>query len=77
MDVSLNDNRCRVQSNSGIWMLGLFRRMAVSLCMEWRSTRPRPDHITTTRFQSVMAENHRHNSIRLLTTARPNVRTLS
>jgi len=38
LDVSLNDDRCRVQSNSGIWMLGMFRRIAVSLCMEWRST---------------------------------------
>lgn len=77
LDVSLNDDRCRVQSNSGIWMLGMFRRIAVSLYMEWRSSRPRPDHVTTTTFQSVMAENHRAQALRLLTTPRPNIRTLS
>lgn len=77
LDISLNDDRCRVRSNSGIWMLGMFRRIAISLFMEWRSTRRRPDHVTTTSFQSLLAEDHRRRAVRLVTTTRPNVRTLS
>ena len=77
LDVSYNDDRCRVRSNSGIWMLGMFRRIAVSIYMEWRSTRRRPDHVTTTTFQSRLAEEHRRKAIRLVTTSQPNVRKLS
>jgi hypothetical protein len=77
LDISFNDDRCRVKSHSGIWMLGMFRRIAVSLFMEWRSNRPRPDHVTTTHFQSLLSEDHRRRAVRLVTTARPSVRTLS
>ena len=77
LDISYNDDRCRVQDNSGIWMLGMFRRIAISLYMEWRSACRRPDHVTTTHFQSLLAEDHRRKAVRLLTTSRPNVRTPS
>jgi hypothetical protein len=77
LDVSLNDDRCRVRSNSGMWMLGMFRRIAISLCMEWRSARRRPEHVTTTHFQSLLAQDHRRRAVRLVTTSRPHVRTLS
>ena len=76
-DISYNDDRCRVQSNSGIWMLGMFRRIAISLYMEWRSARRKPDHVTTTHFQSLLAEDNRRRAVRLFTTSRPNVRTPS
>ena len=42
LDVSLNDDRCRIQSHSGIWILGMFRRIAVSIYMEWRLHAPPP-----------------------------------
>ena len=28
LDVSYNDDRCRVQSDNGMWVLGMFRRLA-------------------------------------------------
>lgn len=77
LDISYNDDRCRVQSRSGIWMLGMFRRIANSLFMEWRSARRRPDHVTTTHFQALLTEEHRTRALRLLTTTRPNLKTLS
>jgi hypothetical protein len=77
LDISHNDDRCRLQSPSGIWMLGMFRRIAISLYMEWRAARRRPDHVTTTSFQALLAEEHRQRALRLLTTTRPNFRTLS
>ena len=46
LDVSYNDDRCRVQSDNGLWVLGMFRRLANSLFVEWSSptTPPRPRH---------------------------------
>ena len=77
LDVSYNDDRCRVQSDNGIWVLGMFRRIANSLFVEWSSHQPRPDHVTTTDFQTRMAENHRAAAVRLVLRKRPSLKKLS
>jgi hypothetical protein len=77
LDVSYNDDRCRVQSDNGIWVLGMFRRMANSLFVEWSAQQRRPDHVTTTTFQTLMAENHRAAAMRFVLSKRPTLKTLS
>jgi hypothetical protein len=77
LDVSYNDDRCRVQSDNGIWVLGMFRRIANSLFVEWSSRQRRPDHVTTTDFQTLMAENHRAAAVRLVLCKRPSLERLS
>jgi len=77
LDVSYNDDRCRVQSDSGIWILGMFRRIANSLFVEWSSHQRRPDHVTTTDFQTLMAENHRAAAVGLILRKRPSLKRLS
>lgn len=77
LDVSYNDDRCRVQSNNGMWILGMFRRIANSLFMEWSAHQPRPDHVPTTTFQTLMAENHRAAAIRLVLSKHPSLKNLS
>lgn len=77
LDVSYNDDRCRVQSDNGIWVLGMFRRLANSLFMQWRAGRRRPDHVTTTDFQTLMAEKHRALALRLVLNRRPSLKHLS
>ncbi len=77
LDVSYNDDRCRVQSDNGIWVLGMFRRIANSLFVEWRSHQRRPDHVTTTDFQTLMAENHRTAAVRLVHRKRPSLKEIS
>lgn len=77
LDVSHNDDRCRIQGANGIWVMGMFRRLGNSLFMEWRSGQRRPEHLTTTDFQTVMAEEHRRRAIRLVTAQRPNLRKAS
>jgi hypothetical protein len=77
LDVSYNDDRCRVQGDNALWALGMFRRIANSLFMEWRATRPRPDHVTTTDFQTLMAENHRTAALRLVVAKHPSLKKLS
>ena len=77
LDVSYNDDRCRVQSDNGMWVLGMFRRLANSLFMEWRATQRRPEHLTTTDFQTLMAQDHRAAALRLVRNKRPSLKKLS
>ena len=77
LDISYNDDRCRVQSNNGILVLGMFRRIANSLFMEWRASQRRPDHVTTTDFQTLMAEDHRTAALRFVLAKRTSLKSLS
>lgn len=77
LDISYNDDRCRVQSDNGIWILGMFRRVANSTFFEWRTLQPRPDHLTTTDFQTLMAENQRAAAVAFVLSKRPTLKKLS
>ena len=77
LDVSYNDDRCRVQTDNAMWVLGMFRRLANSLFVEWSTQQRRPDHVTTTTFQTVMAENHRTAAMRFVLSKRPSLKNLS
>ncbi len=77
LDVSYHDDRCRVQSDQGMLLLGIFRRFANSLFIHWRSQQPKPRHLTTTDFQSAMAENHRTPALRFVLSKRPTLKNLS
>ena len=76
-DVSSNDDRSRVQSDHGIWIFGMFRRLAISLFMEWRSAQRRPDPVTTTSFQGRLAQENPKRAMRLLISNNPSLRRLS
>jgi len=74
LDVSHNDDRCRIRSSPALFVAGLFRRLSNSLFMEWRSQQPHPEHLTTTDFQSAMGEEHCRRAIRLILTKRPSLK---
>ena len=77
LDISYNDDRCRVQSDKGILIFGMFRRIANSLFMEWRQHQRRPEHVTTTDFQTLMAEEHRRRALRFVIAKHPSLKNLS
>jgi hypothetical protein len=58
LDVSLNDDRCRVRSTNALWILGMLRRLVISLYMHWRSHHPKPQHQSLTDFQAAMGEDN-------------------
>jgi hypothetical protein len=74
LDISYNDDRCRVQSDNGIWIFGMFRRIANSLFMEWRQAQRRPDQVTTTDFQTLLTQENRRRALRFLTIKNPSLR---
>ena len=58
LDVSLNDDRCRVRNTNDLWILGMLRRLVISLFMHWRAAHPKPQHQSLTDFQSAMGEDN-------------------
>lgn len=58
LDVSLNDDRCRVRSTNGLWILGMIRRLVISLFMHWRQRQPKPHYQSLTDFQAAMGEDN-------------------
>jgi predicted transposase YbfD/YdcC len=71
LDVTLNDDCCRVRSGNGLLILGLFRRLNVSLFIHWRLQQPKPHQKSLTDFQSLMGENNLANALSFVTCQRP------
>jgi len=60
LDISHDDDRCRVRLPNSMRALGIFRRLANSLFIEWRSRQANPEYLTTSDFAVDMAaEGHR------------------
>jgi hypothetical protein len=74
LDVSHNDDRCRIRSAPAMFVAGLLRRISNSFFMEWRSHQPHPEHRTTTDFQSAMGQDHCRPALRLLLNQRPSLK---
>ena len=71
LDVTLNDDRCRVRSTNGLWILGMLRRLVVSLFMHWRARQARPRHLSLTDFQSAMGEDNLTKALAFVTHHQP------
>jgi hypothetical protein len=71
LDVSLNEDRCRVRGTNGLWILGMLRRFVISLFMHWRARHPKPEHQSLTDFQTAMGEDNLANAMAFVTRHRP------
>lgn len=71
LDVSLNEDRCRVRSTNGLWILGMLRRLVISLFMHWRERQPRPKHQSLTDFQAAMGEDNLTMAMTFVTRRQP------
>lgn len=73
LDASTNEDACRVRNRNAIWVLGMFRRLAASLCAEWISHDPRRHRATMTDFHTEMDAQQTQRAMRLITSKRPNL----
>lgn len=71
LDASANEDRCRVRNRNAVWVLGIFRRLSVSLFAEWRSRDPKRRWATLTDFHATMGEEHGRYAVRFLFAKRP------
>lgn len=71
LDVSLNEDRCRVRGTKGLWILGMLRRLVISLFMHWRARHPKPQHQSLTDFQAAMGEDNLVRAMAFVARQRP------
>lgn len=71
LDASTNEDQCRVRNRNAIWVLGMFRRLAVSLFSEWRHRDPKRKYATMTDFQSDMGAEHASYAMRFISSRYP------
>lgn len=71
LDVTLNEDRCRIRSGNGLLVMGLFRRLVISLFMHWRLRQPKPHQKSLTDFQCQMGENNLAPAMSFITSLRP------
>ena len=71
LDVTLNEDRCRVRNGNGLLVLGLFRRLAISLFIHWQIRQPKPHQKSLTDFQTLMGDNNLSNALSFLTSKHP------
>lgn len=76
LDVSLLEDLCRIRTPRSLWVLGMLRRLVVSLFVEWRTAHPKGQHQTLTDFHTVMGEENLAPALRFLTCQRPSLKNL-
>lgn len=77
LDISHQDDQCRVRKPKSMRVTGMFRRFSNSLFMHWRSRQNKPQHKTTTDFFSAMNAEHHRYAIRCLHARQPSFKSSS
>ena len=70
---ALPDYRGRVRSPNGLWILGMLRRLVISLFMEWRPHQRKPHFQSLTDSQATMGEDNLAKALSFLTHLRPSL----
>jgi len=73
LDVSTNEDRCRVRTPNAVWVLGMFRRLAISIFKEWKAQSPNRKWTTMTDFQTEMSVASHRGGFLLVTACRPDL----
>jgi predicted transposase YbfD/YdcC len=77
IDASTNEDHCRVRNRNGVWVLGMFRRLAVSLFAEWYFQDKKRKRDTMTDFHAEMSAEHASPAMRFVTARYPSFRKRS
>jgi hypothetical protein len=77
LDASLREDDCRVRNRNGVWVLGMFRRLAISLFAQWRDSDPKRRHATMTDFHGANGAEHDRRALRLVTARTPSFKERS
>ena len=57
-------------------VLGMMLRLSNSLFIQWSGYKRRPDHVTTTDFQSALSADHHRPALRLALSKHPNLKRM-
>jgi len=77
LDASLREDDCRVRNRNGVWVMGMCRRLAISLFAHWYALDPSRRHATMTDFHGVNGAEHARRALRLVTSRNPSFKERS
>lgn len=66
LDVSADEDRSRVRHRNAVWVLGMFRRLGISLFMHWRHQIPKRAKATLADFHEEMNLEHQRRAFALV-----------
>ena len=66
LDVSAEEDRSRVRHRNAAWVLGMFRRISVSLFMRWRGQNPKRAKAALPDFHEEMGLQHQRRAFALV-----------
>jgi len=73
LDISAQEDRSRVRNRNACWILGMFRRLAVSFFCEWRQRNPTRKRTTLTQFYHLMALDCQRRGFLLVSAVNPSL----
>lgn len=73
VDASGNEDRSRVRTVNSVWLMGMFRRLTVSIYAEWRSRCPRRSRASLHDFHNLMARHNKKHAYSLVSSRSPSV----
>jgi hypothetical protein len=71
LDVTAQEDRSRVRHRHAVRLLGLFRRLGISLFMHWRDHNPKRAQATLRDFHDAMSLDHQRHAFLFVSAARP------
>lgn len=71
LDVTAQEDRSRVRHRNAVWVLGMFRRLGISLYMHWRGQHPKRSKATLRDFHDAMSLNHQRHAFHFVSAAKP------
>ena len=77
LDVSANEDRCRVKNRQAVWLLGMFRRLSISLFCEWVTRNPEKKRLCLPDFHDEMALENQRRGFLLVAAVKPSLRYAS
>jgi predicted transposase YbfD/YdcC len=73
VDASANEDRSRVRTVNAVWVMGMFRRLAVSLYAEWRSRSENRRRASLHDFHNLMARHNKKHAYSLVSALSPSL----
>jgi hypothetical protein len=73
IDASANEDRSRVKTVNAVWLMGMFRRLGVSIYAEWRSCSNNRRRASLHDFHNIMARHNKKQAYSLVSAASPSL----
>ncbi len=73
LDASANEDRSRVKTVNAVWVMGMFRRLVVSLYAEWKSRSKKRHRASLHDFHNLMARHNKKHAYSLVSALSPSL----